>query len=120
MSNKIELGGAFSEGYGIVPKKILRDKTISSNTKLVLCYMLSFTGGGVTCFPSIRTMADDLNISSRTVIRCLSEAEDKNLISKHQKMLGRGKGKQNIYELLFMYQSPIQSQAKVASDKIVS
>lgn len=102
MSNKIELPWILSEGYGIVPKKLMKAKDLSSNSKLLLCYLLSYTGAGIDCFPSINKITEDLGISKRTVIRCISESIETKYIEKNQLQRGRGIGKQNIYKLLFM------------------
>lgn len=115
--NRIQLSGAFSEGYGIVPKKILKSKDISSNCKLILCYLLSYTGAGLTCFPSIDTISNDLNLGKRTVIRCLKEAREQHMIDVEQRHLGQGKGKQNIYELLCMHDWIGNASAKNARAK---
>lgn len=117
--NKIELSGIFSDGYGFVPKKLMKTNLLSSNTKLVICYLLSYTGAGVTCFPQIKDIASHLNISTRTVIRCLDQAIAHKFINKHQENRGDKIGKKNTYELLFMYDFPKNSTTqKKASDKL--
>jgi hypothetical protein len=102
MSKRIELGGIFSEGYGFVPKKLMKAKDISSNTKLILCYLLSYTGAGATAFPQQTEIAESLGISPRTIVNCVREAIKNGYINKHQEQRGRGIGKRNIYELIFM------------------
>jgi hypothetical protein len=118
MTDKIiELPGIFSEGYGVVPKRLMKASDINSNTKLVLCYLLSHTGSGQTCFPSMDNMADNLNISKRTIIRCIAEAVDAGYLSKTKNKLGRGKGTYNIYNLEFMADF---TGAKIARANIAS
>lgn len=101
--NLIELSGIFSEGYGFVPKKLMRAKDLSSTTKMVLCYLLSFTGAGVSCFPQIKDIAADLNITTRTVIRSINQSVKQGYIRKHQENRGGKIGTKNTYEILFMY-----------------
>lgn len=91
MENSIELGGIFSEGYGVIPKKLMRlklndkiGKQKGKNVKLVLAYMLSYTGSGNQCFPAIRTIAEDLEISTDTVVDAIKNACKLGLISKSQ------------------------------------
>lgn len=103
-NNKIVLSGIFSEGYGIIPKKLMKAQDIKSTTKLILCYLLSYTGAGVTCFPQIKNICADLSISKSTFLRCISEAIDNDYLQKHQENRGQHIGKKNIYELLFMYE----------------
>lgn len=98
--NKIELSGVFSEGYGTIPKKLMRMK-INKNLKLILAYMLSFTGGGDTCFPGIRTIAEDLDLSTTTVTKYLKEAVDMGLITK-SKLNDNPMNHAHKYKLVFL------------------
>lgn len=100
MSNTIELSGIFSEGYGFVPKKLMKAKDIKSNTKLILCYLLSYTGAGTECFPSMHGISENLNMSKRTIIRCIQEAIIKGYLKKTQgELLDK---RSNKYYLNFM------------------
>ena len=121
MSNKIELGGIFSEGYGIVPKKLMKAKDINANTKLILCYLLSYSGSGATAFPQIKDMAENLGLSKRTIIRSIKESQEMGYINKHQENRGDAIGKRNIYELIFMQNFAGDKLARatqsIASDK---
>jgi hypothetical protein len=74
-SNKIELAGVFAQGYGIIPKMVMRATDIGPYAKLVLAYMLSYTGGGCECFPSYKRIGEDLRISAPTISKSI-----KNLI----------------------------------------
>lgn len=101
--NKIQLSGIFSDGYGFVPKKLMRAKDISNTTKVVLCYLLSYTGAGVSCFPQIKDIAADLGLTTRTIINSINSAIENRYLNKHQENRGGKIGKKNSYELLFMY-----------------
>lgn len=127
--NKIQLSGIFSEGYGFVPKKLMKADDINSNAKLILCYLLSYTGAGVNCFPNIEQIANDLKISKRTIIRCIKSAREKGYLSIDKKHLGQGKGSSNLYTLIFMSDFPSAKNARakkaresesIAGDKIDS
>jgi hypothetical protein len=100
MSNTIQLSGIFSEGYGIVPKKLMKAQDIKGNTKLVLCYLLSYSGSGSECFPSIDLMSDSLNMSKRTIVRCIKEATNEGYLRKTQGELSDKRA--NKYYLDFM------------------
>lgn len=102
MNNKIQLSGIFSEGYGLVPKLLMKSKEISQSTKLILCYFLSYTGAGITCWPSLANISEDLGMSKSTIIRSLREAKTKGFIEITKNNLGKGKGTFNIYSLFFM------------------
>jgi len=71
--NKIELSGIFSNGYGIIPKKLMQNKELNVYDKCILAYMLSFTGGGNVCFPSYKKIAEDLQISEPTIAKSLKK-----------------------------------------------
>lgn len=108
--NKIEFGGIFSEGYGIIPKKLMKmkfddkvGKQKGKNIKLVLSYMLSFTGAGkFDCFPSIESISNDLEISKPTVIEAINNAVNLGLISKEQMFPNDPLKHNNKYILKFM------------------
>jgi len=72
MKNKIEksetLKGINYQGYGYTPKALNKNKNLDIYEKSILNYMLSYTGDGISCFPNILTIANDLNISKKTVI----------------------------------------------------
>jgi hypothetical protein len=110
--NKIQLSGIFSEGYGFVPKKMMRATDINNTTKVVLCYLLSFTGSGTTCFPQIKDMAKDLGLTTRTIINCIKSASDEKYIAKYQENRGGKIGKRNIYEMLFMNNFNLKEHVK--------
>jgi hypothetical protein len=115
--NKIELGGIFLEGYGIIPKKLMKMKMkniqvkVGQRTvnvkgyyiKLVLAYMLSYTGAGKNeCFPSIRTIANDLEISQDVIVNSIKAAVKLNLIDKKQMYPDNPLKHNNKYILKFM------------------
>lgn len=113
--NKIELSGIFSEGYGFVPKKLMKAKDISNTTKVVLCYLLSYTGAGVSCFPQIKDIASDLGLTTRTIINCINSAIENKYLKKYQENRGGKIGKKNTYELLFMYDFNLNKHVKIKS-----
>ena len=117
MSDKLELTGFFKGGFGVVPKQLMRADDINSSTKLVLCYLLSYTGTGMECFPKISTIATELKISTRTIIRCIKSAIEKKYITKRLFDSGNGNGKNNVYTLLFMADYPRKEGDKMSPTK---
>lgn len=83
-SNKIELKGIFSRGYGTIPKNIMLTENLTAYDKLILAYMLSFTGGGITCFPSYKKMSTDLQISESTISKSIKNLSNKGFITKEK------------------------------------
>jgi len=81
--NAIHLTGILSEGYGIIPKKIMKASDLGPYEKLLVAYMLSYTGAGNNeCFPSYRTMEVDLQISRPTIAKALKKLEELGYIHK--------------------------------------
>lgn len=81
---KIQTEGILSEGYGIVPKTLMKSG-LSLSAKAVMCYMLTYTGGGKdSCFPTIQTMSDHLKTSKPTLIKAIDELEDAELIKREK------------------------------------
>jgi Mn-dependent DtxR family transcriptional regulator len=71
-NNEIKLSGIFENGYGIIPKRLMT-MDVHNNVKLILAYMLSYSGGGNSCFPSYSRMAEDLKMSKSTISRTVKE-----------------------------------------------
>lgn len=100
--NRISLSGIFSEGYGIVPKKLFKSKDIGKYEKLILCYMLSYTGRGNDCFPSVQTMKDDLGLGNSTVCNAINKCVQMGYIEKVKLFPKNPMNHANKYILCFM------------------
>ncbi len=99
MSNdRLDSEGILCDGYGIVPKLVMRDKNLTPEAKAIYSYMCSFAGAGKTAFPSVELMCAEL---------CMTRER----FYKHRKLLvaygyitifqekEKGKMKRNIYTL---------------------
>ena len=64
--------GRIQQGYGIIQREIMRSD-VSVYSKAVYCLLVSYAGEKESCFPSLKTMCDDLQISKPTVIKSLKE-----------------------------------------------
>lgn len=109
MSDKIQLPGILEQGYGIVPKKLMKikfenriGKASGRNVKLILCYLLSYSGTGASAFPSIRTISNDLEMSKAVVMESLRLASELSLISIEKNIKTNGSYANNIYKLDFL------------------
>lgn len=97
------LDGILSEGYGISPKALLRNKNISAYAKLVCCYFLSYTGAGKNvCWPTIKTISEDLIISESTVNRSIKELINVGYIEKNKLYKDNPLKTNNIYRLIIL------------------
>lgn len=64
--------GRIKPGYGIIQREIM-SCNISVFSKAVYCLLVSYAGEKESCYPSLKTMCDDLRISKPTVIKSLKE-----------------------------------------------
>lgn len=62
----------------------------------ILCYLIARSKDG-QCFPSIRTIANDLNKGKGTVSRVLDELVEEKILTKENRFLGTGKKTSNLY-----------------------
>lgn len=74
LSDKLEIEGVNSNGYGIMPKLVMQDNRLTIEAKAIYAYIVSFAGAGSTAFPSLKKILADLSIS-------------KNRFYKHRKLL---------------------------------
>ncbi len=114
--NKIELSGIFSEGYGIIPKKLMRSNKLDIYEKAILAYMLSFTGGGNECFPSYEKMADELGISKSTLSIKLKHIINNGFIKK-EKLYPNNPLKHNNKYVMQFFDSPVAELSTVRQAK---
>lgn len=83
--------------YGIIYKDIMRTKKLSGISKLIYCYLLSFSGGTDKVFPGLDLMADELGFTKKTIIKHRKYLEDIGLLTV-DKVITKN-GQKNIYYL---------------------
>lgn len=57
---KIESEGIMRNGFGILPKYVMRDKDMTLEAKAVYAYFCSYIGNGSTCYPKRNTILSQL------------------------------------------------------------
>lgn len=62
-NSSLKVTNILSEGYGIIPKKVMRDEALSIEAKAIYAFLSSFTGKGNVAFPSIGHITTKLGIS---------------------------------------------------------
>lgn len=67
------MAGLPKGGYGIVGRMAMRSDKVSKEAKAVYALLCSYTGGKHYCYPSVETLAKDLQTSTRTIIRLTEE-----------------------------------------------
>lgn len=61
-------------GHGVVQRDVMK-MDINVYSKAVYCLLMSYKGDKNACFPSIKTITEDLRISKSTVVRSIKELE---------------------------------------------
>ncbi|UZP02312.1 helix-turn-helix domain-containing protein [Clostridium botulinum] len=98
MSDQLFCTGIYKEGYGIIPKSIMRSN-LSCGAKVLYAYICSFTGAGNSAFPSLELMCNELGMSEKKIYKCRKELIDNNLIAIEKKRIG-SKYTNNIYTII--------------------
>ncbi|NFF80417.1 helix-turn-helix domain-containing protein [Clostridium botulinum] len=98
MSDQLFCTGIYKEGYGIIPKSIMRSN-LSCSAKVLYAYICSFTGAGNSAFPSLELMCNELGMSEKKIYKCRKELIDNNLIAIEKKRIG-SKYTNNIYTII--------------------
>lgn len=92
-------GTLFENGYGFISRQIMRDKTLSRDSKAIYCYLHSFAGTKMTAFPSWKTICEELGFKSKdTYYKYINELKEHGLI-KIEQLKEDGKWAKNIYTL---------------------
>jgi hypothetical protein len=98
--------GLFSEGYGLIPKKIMKMTDLSIEAKAIFAFFMSYSGAGATSFPSVDTIITFLGISENRFYKYRNELIEKNLLVVKERYK-EGKRTSNLYEINFNEQ-PLQ------------
>lgn len=96
--NHIEQSDLLSQGYGIIPKKVMRDQSLSPESKAIYAYLSSFCGNGNTAFPSIGLMCHDLDMGENRFLKHRKTLVDRGYIQIKKKKSSKGY-MNNIYTL---------------------
>ena len=83
------------DGFTQIPNAILRRADLSPGAKLTYMTLLSYAWGKDRCFPGQDTLADDMGVTTRSVISYLKQLQDAGLL----KVKRRGLGLTNLYIL---------------------
>ncbi|MCC0654241.1 DnaD domain protein [Clostridioides sp. ES-S-0001-03] len=97
----IEKLNILSDGYGLIPKLVTRDRWLTVGARMLYSYLASFTGASGTCFPSRDLICYELDISKDTFTKYKRELEISGYIRIHKNKSKQGKMQNNIYEIVF-------------------
>lgn len=96
--NYLDQPDILSQGYGIIPKKVMRDQTLSPESKAIYAYLSSFCGNGNTAFPSISLMCRDLGMGENRFLKHRKSLVDRGYVQIKKKKSEKG-FMNNIYTL---------------------
>jgi len=101
MSNKLTAfsGTIFEQGWGIVPKMIMKEPNISIQAKAIYAYLCSYAGNATQAFPSATLMQYELGITKDTFYKYLDELIKNNYITVSKMASEKGRFAHNIYNL---------------------
>lgn len=75
---------------------------LCSSARQVMCYLILRSNNDGTCFPSIRKISDDTNLSSRTVQRKLRILESEKYIKCDSRLATYGRRTSNLYTITIL------------------
>lgn len=104
--NFIAVDGIFSDGYGFIPKKLMRDKRLTVESKAIYAYLSSFAGAGMTSYPSVSLMVVELGMSKDRFYKHRKLLLDLGYIQIEQRKGEENKFSKNIYVIKTKLPSP--------------
>lgn len=93
-------GTIYENGYGLIARKVMKDKRIPKQAKLIYAYMCSYAGvdknGDRTAFPSVKLQCEELGMNKDTYYKWREYLIDYGLITI-EKRREQGKFERNLY-----------------------
>jgi len=94
-------GTVYEDGYGLIASKVMRDKKLPRQSKLIYAYICSFAGsdkeGDRSAFPSVSLQCDELGMSEDTYYRWRKPLVDAGYLSIEKRRNGESKFERNLY-----------------------
>lgn len=84
-------------GFTQVENIVLRDGSLGARPKALYCVLLSYAWNKNECYPNQETIAEDLGVTRRTVIRWLEELKEYGLIEVVKRKTEDDQFKSNLY-----------------------
>lgn len=110
-------GTIYENGYGLLAQKVMRDKSLPKQSKLIYAYMCSFAGVGKngerTAFPSISLQCSELGMTEDTYFKWRKPLLDKGYIKITKKRQEGAKFDNNVYSIMAV---PLPVETKENAD----
>ena len=88
-----------SQGYGIIPKKVMRDKRLKPEAKAIYAYLCSFAGNDNVAYPSVSLMCEELCMSIERFYKYRKQLEEFGYLEVSRLKGSEGKFEKNVYVL---------------------
>lgn len=96
---KLQSTSILSNGYGLIPKSVTRDKELTMESKAIYGYLASFAGSGGYCYPSKELMISELGTTEKRFNKNIKLLKEHGYIKVHKRRKGN-RNDSNLYELL--------------------
>jgi len=94
-------GTVYENGYGLIATKVMRDKNLPKQSKLIYAYICSFAGsdkdGERTAFPSVSLQCNELGMNEDTYYKWRKPLVDAGYLSIEKRRNGASKFERNLY-----------------------
>ncbi len=108
---RLEEDSILSDGYGISPKYLMRNKDIPVYSKAIYAYLSSFAGNKKYCHPRMETIYTELNISKNAFIKYVEVLKERGFIKVYRIQNENNLYGNNVYEIA-MSKSKIRENAE--------
>lgn len=97
-------GTIYEDGYGLLAQKVMRDKNLPRQSKLIYAYMCAFAGvnkdGERTAFPSVELQCNELDMTENTYYKWRKPLIDYGYIKINKQRDENSKFERNIYSIV--------------------
>ncbi len=90
---------------------------LSQRATLVIFYLIYRADQENTCFPSIKNIAKECNISTRTVQRALNDLEEAGFLIRESRFHKQGGQRSNLYRIIIIDDNQEQNLELIKLDK---
>ncbi|MCI2949853.1 helix-turn-helix domain-containing protein [Staphylococcus haemolyticus] len=110
MSDKVKTSVT---GYGLVFKRVMKDRNISIEAKALYSYLSAYAGADESAFPSVDLIKHELGIGKHRFLRAKNELIDNGYLTVDRKQT------KNIYgsNLYTLFHSPRQANGRPVDDR---
>jgi predicted transcriptional regulator len=72
---------------------------LTKRATLIIFYLINRADQALTCFPGVKTIATECNVSPRTVQRALNDLEEAGFLKRESRFHDKGGQRSNLYRL---------------------